>query len=79
MSPLRSLGDKVLLSPHMVAANDGGTLAAAIPWGLEATLDALRGLLPKRIVNPEVADAWCARFAEKPLIAAVSVGQRELS
>src|SRR5690606_22761535 len=25
-------GDKVILSPHMIAANQGGTLRSAIPW-----------------------------------------------
>lgn len=65
---VRSLGDKVLLSPHMVAANAGGTLTAAVPWALDATLDALRGRLPERVVNPEVARHWLERFAACPLI-----------
>ena len=68
---VRRLDDRILLSPHMVAANVGGTLAAAVPWGLEATLDALRGTLPERTVNPEVAEAWRARFGAKPLLPAV--------
>jgi phosphoglycerate dehydrogenase-like enzyme len=66
---VRALGDRVLLSPHMVAANAGGTLVAAVPWALEATLDALRGQLPERLVNPEVAEAWRVRFGRAPLIA----------
>jgi phosphoglycerate dehydrogenase-like enzyme len=64
------LGDRVLLSPHMVAANAGGTLGAAIPWATEAVLAALRGELPERIYNPEAIAAWQARFGAKSLLTA---------
>jgi D-3-phosphoglycerate dehydrogenase len=63
-------GDRVLLSPHMVAANQGGTLGAAIPWAAEAALAALRGELPERIYNTEAVAKWRARFGGKPLLAA---------
>jgi phosphoglycerate dehydrogenase-like enzyme len=63
-------GDRVLLSPHMVAANQGGTLGAAIPWAVEDVLAALRGELPQRIYNTEAAAKWQARFAGKSLLAA---------
>ncbi len=63
------LGDSVLLSPHMVAANQGGTLGAAIPWTAEAALAALRGELPERIYNTEAVARWQARFGGKSLLA----------
>jgi phosphoglycerate dehydrogenase-like enzyme len=62
------LGDRVLLSPHMVAANQGGTLGAAIPWAVEAVLAALRGEVPERIYNSEALAKWRARFAGKSLL-----------
>jgi D-3-phosphoglycerate dehydrogenase len=66
------LGDRVLLAPHTIAANQGGTLGAAIPWATEAVLVALRGELPERIYNTEVAAKWRARFGGKPLLPATS-------
>ncbi len=63
------LGDRVLLSPHMIAANQGGTLGAAIPWAAEAALAALRGELPERIYNTEAVAKWRARFGGKSLLA----------
>jgi phosphoglycerate dehydrogenase-like enzyme len=55
--------ERVILSPHMVAANQGGTLAAAIPWATEAVIDALAGRVPARVYNEDAIDAWRARFA----------------
>jgi phosphoglycerate dehydrogenase-like enzyme len=63
-------GDRVLLSPHMVAANQGGTLGAAIPWAAEAALAVLRGELPERIYNAEAVVKWQARFGGKSLLGA---------
>lgn len=63
-------GDRVLLSPHMVAANQGGTLGAAIPWAAEAALAVLRGELPERIYNTEAVVKWQARFGGKSLLGA---------
>ncbi len=63
------LGDRVLLAPHTVAANQGGTLGAAIPWAAEAVLAALRGELPERVYNAEAAPKWRARFGGKSLAA----------
>ena len=60
--------DRVLLSPHMVAANQGGTLGAAIPWAAEAALAALRGELPQRIYNTEAVAKWQERFGGKSLL-----------
>jgi phosphoglycerate dehydrogenase-like enzyme len=61
-----TLGDRVLLSPHMVAANQGGTLGAAVPWATEAVVAALRGELPEHVYNPEAAAKWLARFGGRP-------------
>jgi phosphoglycerate dehydrogenase-like enzyme len=62
------LGDRVLLSPHMIAANQGGTLGAAIPWAAEAVLAALRGAVPERVYNTEAVAQWRARFGGKPVL-----------
>jgi phosphoglycerate dehydrogenase-like enzyme len=63
-------GDRVLLSPHMIAANQGGTLGAAIPWGAEAALAALRGEVPERVYNTEAIAKWQARFGGVSLLGA---------
>jgi D-3-phosphoglycerate dehydrogenase / 2-oxoglutarate reductase len=65
---LLAMGDRVLLSPHMIAANEGGTLAAAVPWATTATLRALRGELPEHICNREVVPQWLARFGGRSLL-----------
>jgi phosphoglycerate dehydrogenase-like enzyme len=62
------LGDRVLLSPHMVAANQGGTLGAAIPWAARAVLAALRGELPDCIYNTETVSKWQGRFGGRSLL-----------
>jgi phosphoglycerate dehydrogenase-like enzyme len=67
---LLKLGDRVLLSPHMIAANQGGTLGAAIPWAGEAVLAALRGEQPERVYNTEAVAKWRARFGGKALLPA---------
>jgi phosphoglycerate dehydrogenase-like enzyme len=69
---LLRLGDRVLLSPHMVAANQGGTLGAAVPWAAEDVLAALRGELPRRVYNTEAVAKWRARFGGKSMLAAHS-------
>lgn len=61
-------GDRVLLSPHMIAANQGGTLGAAIPWATEAVLAALRGEIPERIYNTEAVARWRGRFGGRSLL-----------
>jgi D-3-phosphoglycerate dehydrogenase len=68
-SRLLQLGDRVLLSPHMVAANQGGTLGAAIPWATDAVLAALRGVVPERVYNTDAIAKWQTRFAGVSLLA----------
>jgi len=63
-----TFGDRVLLSPHMVAANQGGTLGPAIPWATAATLAALRGETPDNVYNADAVAKWLTRFGGKSLL-----------
>ena len=65
---LKELGDKVLLSPHMVSGNAGSGLAQGIDWATSSVLDALRGNVPEHIYNPEAIPAWRTRFENVTLI-----------
>lgn len=67
-SPLRGLGDKILVSPHMISGNKGASLKPAVPWTIDNTLAALRGELPRHIVNAEAIPLWRKRFGGKNLI-----------
>ena len=62
------LGDKVILSPHMIAANQGGTLKSAIPWATDAVLAAFRSEVPDYVYNPEAIERWRGRFGGRPLL-----------
>jgi phosphoglycerate dehydrogenase-like enzyme len=66
--PILGLGDKVLLSPHMIANTIGGGLKLAVPWVTKAVLDVLKGEVPRHVVNPEILPEWKARFGGKSLI-----------
>ena len=66
--PILGLGDKVLLSPHMIANTIGGGLKEAIPWVTQAVLDALKGQVPRHVVNEDALPAWRKRFEGKSLI-----------
>lgn len=61
-------GDKVILSPHMIAANQGGTLRSAIPWATDAVLAALRSEIPEYVYNPEAIERWRRRFGGNALL-----------
>ena len=61
-SSLRNLGDKVLLSPHMVSSNVGSGLGPGIRWATESVLHALRGEVPDNVYNKEVIPRWERRF-----------------
>lgn len=67
-SRIFGFGDRVLMSPHMIAANQGGTLGAAIPWATEAALAALRGDVPERVYNTEAVAKWRERFGGRSLL-----------
>ncbi len=64
-SPLRNLGDKVLLSPHMVSSNLGSGLGPGIRWATDSVLSALRGEVPDCVYNKEVIPRWEKRFGGK--------------
>lgn len=81
-SRLRRLGDKVLLSPHMISQNHGsGIVGQGTRWAAEAVLAALQGRLPDHIINEEAIGPWLQRFGNKgvllesPLSATVAEGQ----
>ena len=61
-SPLRQLGNKVLLSPHMVSSNVGSGLGPGIKWATESVLKALKGEVPDNVFNKEVIPLWVERF-----------------
>jgi D-3-phosphoglycerate dehydrogenase len=67
-APILGLGDRVLLSPHMAAANQGGTLQAAIPWATEAALAAIRGCVPAHVYNDDATPLWIQRFGGHSLL-----------
>ena len=63
-----SLGDRVLLCPHMISANHPGTLQPAIPWATDATLAALRSEVPEHVCNADAVARWLERFGGSPLL-----------
>ena len=67
--PLIGLGDKVLLSPHMITVNHNGGLKPSIPWATDAVLAALKGEVPDHVYNVDVIPAWRERFGGKSLLA----------
>ena len=71
-SKLLRLGDRVLLTPHMIAANAGGTLGPAVPWATAAVLAALRSNTPEHVYNTAAIGKWRSRFEAQPLIGGAS-------
>ena len=67
-SPLLGLGNKILLSPHVVTFNLGAGLTTAIPWATEDVILALKGETPLHVYNPEVIDKWLERFGGNSLL-----------
>lgn len=67
-SPLRKMGHKVLLSPHMVSQNVGSGLKPGVIWSTESVLLALRGEVPDNVFNKTVIPAWQERFGGRSLI-----------
>ena len=61
-SPLRALGDKVLLSPHSAAYTEGGELRQGVAWATRSVLTALAGKIPDNVYNKEVIPRWKERF-----------------
>ena len=67
-SPLLGLGEKILVSPHNISATKGGGLGPAIPWATQAALTALRGEVPRHVVNEDAIPKWRDRFQGNSLI-----------
>jgi phosphoglycerate dehydrogenase-like enzyme len=68
-SPLRRLGDKVLLSPHSAAFNEGGELRPGIVWATRSVLAALSGKVPDNVYNKDVIPRWRERFGDASVTA----------
>ena len=69
-SPLRNLGDKITLSPHMVSSNKDSGLGPGYRWATNAILQALGGEVPNNVFNPEVIERWKQRFGGRTAIPA---------
>ncbi len=63
-SPLRTLGDKVLLSPHSAGFNGGGELRPGVAWAARSVLAALSGQVPDNVYNKDVIPRWKERFGD---------------
>jgi phosphoglycerate dehydrogenase-like enzyme len=63
-SPLRQLGDKVLMSPHAASFNgdEGGELRPGIAWATRSVIAALAGSVPDNVYNKDVIPRWRERF-----------------
>jgi D-3-phosphoglycerate dehydrogenase len=67
-NPLLKMGDRVFVTPHMAANNDGAGLKPGIVWGTKDVMHALRGQVPEHVFNPEVLPRWRERFEGRSLI-----------
>ena len=67
-TPLLGLGDKILLSPHMITSNDGTGLLPAIPWVETAIYAVLKGKVPNYVVNQSALPKWRERFEGRSLL-----------
>lgn len=70
-SPLRTLGNKVLLSPHATSGVLEDAAAAGVRLPIKAATDAvlsvLDGKVPEYVYNKEAIPAWRARFGGRPV------------
>jgi phosphoglycerate dehydrogenase-like enzyme len=68
-SPLMNMGDKVLLSAHMVSSNvKSGGLHPGYQWATRSIISALNGEVPDNVFNKEVIPAWEEKFGGKKLL-----------
>lgn len=67
-SPFRSMGDKVLLSGHMISYNHNSGLGPGYAWATDAVIQALAGEIPNNVFNPEVIERWTKRFGKKSIL-----------
>jgi D-3-phosphoglycerate dehydrogenase len=61
-SLLRTLGDKVLLSPHSASYTEGGELRQGVAWATRSVVTALTGKIPDNVYNRDVLPRWKERF-----------------
>lgn len=61
-SPLRRLGDKVILSPHSASYTEGGELRQGVTWATRSVVTALKGAIPDNVYNKDVIPRWKERF-----------------
>jgi len=72
-SPLRRMGDKVLLRPHggkvpATIITAGRSEGEATRWATNDVLRALRGELPIHVYNPDAIGPWRKRFGGKSVL-----------
>ncbi|MFL6798991.1 MAG: NAD(P)-dependent oxidoreductase [Xanthobacteraceae bacterium] len=63
-SPLRLLGDRVVLSPHSASYTEGGELRQGVAWATRSVVTALAGGVPDNVYNRQVLGRWKERFGE---------------
>jgi phosphoglycerate dehydrogenase-like enzyme len=61
-SPLRKLGDRVVLSPHSASYTEGGELRQGVAWATRSVVTALTGCIPDNVYNRDVIGRWKERF-----------------
>ena len=61
-SPLRQLGDRVVLSPHSASYTEGGELRQGVAWATRSVVTALNGGIPDNVYNRDVIPRWKERF-----------------
>jgi phosphoglycerate dehydrogenase-like enzyme len=66
-SPLRKLGNRVLLSPHSASYTEGGELRQGVAWATRSVLTALKGNIPDNVYNKDVLPLWRQRFGGAPV------------
>ncbi len=63
-----TMGDKVLLSPHMVSSNLRGGLHPGLIWATRCVLTALRGEVPDAVFDKDVLPTWEQRYKAKNIL-----------
>lgn len=61
-SPLRGVGDNLILSPHATAKTDTIELRAGAEWAGRSVHDALCGRVPDNVYNKDAIALWKQRF-----------------
>ena len=67
-SPLRRLGDKIMLSPHSASFNEDAQLGPGIEWAARSIITALKGNVPDNVFNKDVIPRWKEKFGGASVI-----------